>query len=114
LREVLADDVDLQIGVAIEEQWTDRLGVTLLAATPVEIAVPVPEDPVEEPGDSKGTPVRSKRRRKGRRAEQTRLNLDPAGRGRFADVDPTMYDGEDLDIPTFIRRGIRLSRTDSL
>ncbi len=28
---------------------------------------------------------------------------------RFKNVDPTIYGGEDLDIPTFIRRGVKLS-----
>jgi hypothetical protein len=29
-------------------------------------------------------------------------------RGRFKDLDPTMVDGQDLDVPTFIRLRIRL------
>ncbi len=39
---------------------------------------------------------------------QVTLNLDEAGRGLFEKVERTMVDGEDLDRPTFIRRGIRL------
>ena len=44
----------------------------------------------------------------GRGGVQTTLQLEPAGRGRFAHTDPTLLDGEDLDIPTYQRRGIKL------
>ena len=38
------------------------------------------------------------------------LPLDAAANdtGRFQDVAPTLYDGANLDIPTFMRRGIRI------
>ena len=36
--------------------------------------------------------------------------FDTFGRGRFKDVEPTMIDGEDLDIPTFVRRGIPIEK----
>lgn len=39
------------------------------------------------------------------RQQQELLQLDPvAGRGRFAKTDPTIVDGEDLDVPTFLRK----------
>ena len=41
--------------------------------------------------------------------EELDLNAIPS-KGRFKDVEPTIYEGEDLDLPTFIRRGMRLSR----
>lgn len=39
------------------------------------------------------------------RRQQEMLNLEPvAGKGRFAKTDPTIVDGEDLDVPTFLRK----------
>lgn len=39
------------------------------------------------------------------RQQQELLQLEPAlGKGRFAKTDPTMVDGEDLDVPTFLRK----------
>lgn len=39
------------------------------------------------------------------RQQQEMLQLEPlAGRGRFAKTDPTIMDGEDLDVPTFLRK----------
>ena len=43
------------------------------------------------------------------KAEELSLNFEPVDKGRFKGVEPTYYGGEDLDIPTFIRRGVRLS-----
>lgn len=36
------------------------------------------------------------------------LSPAPQGRGRFNNAEPTVHNGEDLDIPTFIRRNINL------
>ncbi len=36
------------------------------------------------------------------------LSVGPVGRGRFKNAEPTIWDGEDLDIPTFIRKNLNL------
>jgi hypothetical protein len=41
---------------------------------------------------------------------QADLNLVTPGKGRFKDAEPTIFDGEDLDVPTFIRRDIHIER----
>jgi cell division protein FtsZ len=41
--------------------------------------------------------------------KQETLPLDNITRGRFDKSEPTLYDGQDLDVPTFLRRGIRLN-----
>lgn len=38
--------------------------------------------------------------------KQEDLPLQPVSRGRFSESEPTLYNGEDLDVPTFIRRGV--------
>ena len=44
-----------------------------------------------------------------RRKKQTGpLGVGPQGRGRFNNAEPTIWNGEDLDIPTFLRRNINL------
>jgi cell division protein FtsZ len=43
-----------------------------------------------------------------RKRERSPLGTGPAGRGRFKNAEPTIWNGEDLDIPTFIRRNINL------
>ena len=51
---------------------------------------------------------RSRRSRKSTQQSELQLGGGANDRGRFQDVVPTIYDGADLDIPTFVRRGIRL------
>ncbi len=49
-------------------------------------------------------------RRNGRnRAWQTTLPLEVVSKGRFAKTEPTVYHGEDLDTPAYIRRGVALN-----
>jgi cell division protein FtsZ len=47
------------------------------------------------------------------RLRQTQLTLDIVSKGRFEKSEPTIHKGEDLDVPTFIRRGIPLFRRKS-
>ena len=46
----------------------------------------------------------------GRRRNKTKstLSVGPTGRGRFNGAEPTIWNGEDLDIPTFIRKNLNL------
>jgi hypothetical protein len=51
----------------------------------------------------------SARRRARSKPEQIALPLQVVSKGRFARTDPTVYRGEDLDVPTFRRRGVPLN-----
>ena len=42
------------------------------------------------------------------RKQKSALGTGPSGRGRFKNAEPTIWNGEDLDIPTFVRRNISL------
>ena len=46
-------------------------------------------------------------RRAGRRSKEL-LSRNQADRGRFQGVEPTYWHGEDLDVPTYLRKGITL------
>ncbi len=43
-----------------------------------------------------------------RRKKSGALSVGPQGRGRFNNAEPTIWNGEDLDIPTFLRRNISI------
>ena len=62
----------------------------------------------DKPGDSGGKRGKGKGKKNEAGQTQEELPLDQAMRGRFKDLDPTMVDGQDLDIPAFIRMRIRL------
>src|SRR5947208_12700086 len=48
-------------------------------------------------------------RKPGSKMRQGTLPLEIVSRGRFEKSEPTIYHGEDLDVPTYIRRGVQLN-----
>ena len=48
-------------------------------------------------------------RKTGPRMKQATLPFDIVNKGRFDKSEPTIHKGEDLDLPTYIRRGISLN-----
>lgn len=123
LKSLARDRCEIVMGVSTEEALRDQVYITILAAE--EWAVPdvepaheleeeapaAEEESAEEPVPGEAAPVSTKRRgrRDKRKGLQEKLKLDPSGRGRFKGVEPTVYEGEDLDVPTFLRKGIKLS-----
>ena len=98
------------MGAAIDETWQSKLAVTILAAENWQ------ERPAANEGAVAGDTVETERATatssgsKSRNREvQTNLPFDAPERSRFQGVDPTLYEGEDLDIPTFVRRGIKIA-----
>lgn len=121
----LEDTAQVLLGVAVDPEEEDIFGVVIMAAasgaprtnaldeeedevTETDATVSAEED--ESEGKSRKGKAKAKGSRKTESSEQTQeeLPLDQAMRGRFKDLDPTMVDGQDLDVPTFIRMRIRL------
>jgi cell division protein FtsZ len=77
-----------------------------------ELPVPQPERPiVSRPA---GAPVRPAPRPTAaevvaakRETRQEQMQFEPVTRGRFEKSEPTIVDGQDLDVPTFLRRNVR-------
>lgn len=57
------------------------------------------------PGNGSGRPATGF----ARRLQQGNLPLEIVAKGRFAKSHPTLHRGEDLDVPTYVRRGIPLN-----
>ncbi|HYG21602.1 MAG TPA: cell division protein FtsZ [Verrucomicrobiae bacterium] len=55
------------------------------------------------------TQAGSRGRKSAPRLRQTQLPLEIVSKGRFDKSEPTIHKGEDLDVPTYIRRGIALN-----
>ena len=77
-----------------EETFSGRLSVVIMLF----------ESSGKAEGELKPGGVMSGRRKRNKNA----LGVGPSGRGRFKNAEPTIWNGEDLDIPTFIRRNISL------
>lgn len=76
-----------------------RRSVDAAPARPGQIPImATPVNAGEDPRKQKDPP----------KAKQETLPLDAVSRGRFDQSERTLYEGEDLDVPTYLRRGVRL------
>ncbi len=97
------DECELTMGAVINEKWRDRILVSAFVADRKRVVSSKSRTTAEAPS------VKTTRRRK-KRDLQDKLKLDVSGKGRFKNVEATILDGEDLDIPTFVRRGIQIEK----
>ena len=124
----------LMLGAVVEEQFRERLSLTLIATrsvtnataeeenellrqattrkpaarTPAPVATPMAES--SPPASARPTSVKSTRNRKNvDRMRQGQLPLDIVNKSRFDKTEATILNGEDLDVPTYIRRGVALN-----
>jgi|YelNatPaOPRAMG01_1025707.scaffolds.fasta_scaffold02533_5 cell division protein FtsZ len=108
------------MGAAIDEAYREQLAVTVIAAggasrRPVAAARPVlpPRPgviPVVRPAPVAAAAPPAEPKKELAQPKQETLGLENVTKGRFEKGEPTVYDGENLDIPTFLRQGVRLSR----
>jgi len=130
------EGANIILGAAVDEELGDGLSVTLLAAKsagkPASLAgmtephMSMAPQTVEstsdkDPGMGSDRPkddapgaspaIRGSRGRKGRAmpARQGQLALEIVSKGRFDQIEPTIHQGQDLDLPTYIRRGVALN-----
>ena len=124
------------MGAGVDETLRSRLSVTVIASKPAAAASEQPTTAVAgesaEPGMASGAGARlhgaaplspgleprehsaarqgvGRPRKAGPRMRQTQLPLAIISKGRFDKSEPTLHKGEDLDIPTYLRRGIPLN-----
>jgi cell division protein FtsZ len=120
------------MGAAVDAEMKGRLSVTLVAArntfVNAEIAAVLPAlPPLREPppraAARQTTPApfsldqreqlaarhSSRARRAAHKMLQAQLPLAIVSKGRFDKSEPTIHKGEDLDIPTYVRRGVSLN-----
>lgn len=119
------ESAQIMLGVAVDPEEEDLFGIVLMVGSgdtgsaDAGIGIDTEDEDTEaaqaegegaaagrKTGKGKGKVARGKKAAAGQ--TQDELPLDEAMRGRFKDLDPTMVDGQDLDVPTFIRMRIRL------
>jgi cell division protein FtsZ len=137
------EGAQVRLGAAMDETFSERLAVTLIAArrseerSAAEVAPrrhpeelpsqllsrssearpgsrfvpPAPALPPEKLEQMLTRPgARAPRGRKANpKLRQTQLPLEIVSKGRFDKSEPTIHKGEDLDVPTYIRRGVSLN-----
>jgi cell division protein FtsZ len=83
------------------------------ASEPLADLPPVMEEPPAPPRilpKKKFAPFKEPRpvEEKKLHAKQEVLQFEPVTRGRFEKSEPTIVEGQDLDIPTFLRKNVRV------
>lgn len=129
LERIAGDRCLVKVGVHAVETQGSQLELFLLASsgepprkaaavkpsTPAPVSLPeqkeasvIPEKSVQPIRETRET--RGAKTTKAASLQQTQgvLNLETYQRGRFDKSEPTIVEGEDLDIPTFLRKGIKL------
>ena len=106
------------MGASIDESFGDRLSVTLVASrresTATEEPAPNPRMDLKPASRCTNAPPpiqlpNGRGRKSASRMKQTQLQLEIVSKGRFEKSEPTLHHGQDLDVPTYIRRGVALN-----
>lgn len=72
-------------------------------------AAPAPESTPENTAELLHRQNGGHRKRASAKPKQQTLNLEIVSKGRFEKAEPTIHRGEDLDVPTYVRRGVALN-----
>jgi cell division protein FtsZ len=70
---------------------------------------PAPSMPQEKMNELMGRQAGTRQRKNSSKLRQGTLPLEIISKGRFDKSEPTIHKGEDLDVPTYIRRGVALN-----
>jgi cell division protein FtsZ len=105
------DDATLAPGDSALIDSDDRAISAAISTRPGHRRVVIPAAPHElsaQPAGSNLAPG-GRTKKQSPRMRQGQLPLEVLSKGRFEKSEPTIYHGQDLDVPTYIRRGIPLN-----
>jgi len=71
-------------------------------------AAPLFPEPVLLPEPARTPAPAARPKPKPVQAKQEQMQFEPVTRGRFEKSEPTIVDGQDLDVPTFLRRNVKV------
>jgi cell division protein FtsZ len=92
---------------AVDAQWTHSYGSGKGAPRfllPPQMGMPEKTEPFPSQASTGG-----RTRKSASRLRQGQLPLEIHSKGRFEKSQPTIHQGQDLDVPTYIRRGVALN-----
>ncbi len=108
VRAVVSKRCRIEVGTVIHDSYEGRLTVILLAFDPLARAKPEPAliNPAADKTDAPALPAG----KSSPRGKKPANKLRPTPAGRFQSVEQTFINGENFDIPTFVRKNIVIER----
>ncbi|MDA0990406.1 MAG: hypothetical protein O3A51_06605 [Verrucomicrobia bacterium] len=107
ITERAAKGCQISMGTTLDDSLQRQLIVVMFVA---ESLIELPDAADATAGGKRKAAKRTRRAKPSNGQRLLGLDLAPSGRGRFNNVEPTILDGENLDTPTFLRRGIQLDK----
>jgi cell division protein FtsZ len=106
-----SDESEERVRTKPEELETQLLTRTATTKPKSRMVPPAPELPPDKVEQllSRQRPAGTLGRKATAKMRQGQLPLEIISKGRFDKSEPTIHMGEDLDVPTYIRRGISLN-----
>lgn len=105
----MPEDADLQIATVINEAWRNRIFAAVWLADRRRTITSGPHHGTRSIA-AVATPVKPGSKPPRPAQEELKFDITGASRGRFNNMTATILDGEDLDTPTYKRRGIELEK----
>ena len=96
-------------GPGLEEFESELANPGVTPRTPSRYVPPAPTLTSEQTQHLLNAQGGGGKRRGRNNAKQGQLQLEIVSRGRFEKSEPTVHQGEDLDVPTYVRRGVALN-----
>jgi len=97
----VSSECEVLVGTNVDPDWKEGMLISLYSGV-------VRHQQTAQSNDVR--PAAGSRRRKKAEQMQAKLRFTSSAKGRFKDVEATIMDGEDLDVPTFIRRGLNIDK----
>ena len=106
--DIIPDPITTEPPPALEEIVATPVSIEAQLDAPPEPAKPPPAPRVIVPKKKPLPPPEVKPPPEKSIAKQEVLQFEPVTRGRFEKSEPTIVEGQDLDVPTFLRKNIRV------
>lgn len=104
LRSVLPSSSEFNLGTVLDERFAGQISLVAIFFDVMRVPQEIPDE--APPEDLAGGLVR----RQSRKRSRSDSILKPGSAGRFKGMEGTFVDGEDLDVPTYLRMHITLDR----
>lgn len=115
ITDAFGKDANVVMGAVIDEAMGDRVEICVIGTSDIsDVSIFRGRKRMKIPSPDAEAPIKSVRKSKKTHSKSSKLEQDEFSfsegepRGEFEKTDGTMFEGQDLDTPTYLRRGVRI------